>query len=184
MSSYWAPKPAASHRFICHRNYLIINRLWLTVNFPAVTPGTPVSPPTCGPRPSPRGVRHSGSGSAGTCSARLADQHGVHRTDQSDDPPACGRSWPARHHALQTRGRRTPAVGRVSDVSELLLARCQPTPAFTAAPADPRDGLGQTGAALYTGDGGTVDRPRLDLAGDAPVPGTAVAATTGAVSGG
>jgi hypothetical protein len=67
---------------------------------------------------------------------------------------------------------------------QLLLAPYQPTPAVTAAPADPWDGLGQTVAALYTGDGGRVDRPCLDLAGDAPVPGTAVAATTGAVSGG
>jgi hypothetical protein len=41
MSAYWAAKLAASHRFIGHRNHLIINWLWLTVNFPAVTPGTP-----------------------------------------------------------------------------------------------------------------------------------------------
>ena len=43
MSPYWTAKPAASHRFIGHRNHLITRQLWLTVNLPAVTPGTPIS---------------------------------------------------------------------------------------------------------------------------------------------
>src|SRR5262245_14218608 len=41
MSAYWAAQPAASRQLIGHRNYFIMNGLWLTVNFPAVTPGTP-----------------------------------------------------------------------------------------------------------------------------------------------
>ena len=41
MSPYWTVRPGASHQFIGHCNHLITKQLWLTVNLPAVTPGTP-----------------------------------------------------------------------------------------------------------------------------------------------
>src|SRR5262245_49606767 len=41
MSPYWTAKPTASQRFIGHHNHLITRQLWLTVNLPAVSLGTP-----------------------------------------------------------------------------------------------------------------------------------------------
>jgi hypothetical protein len=43
MSLCWTARPAASRRLIGHYNHLIIKQLWLTVNLPAVTPGTPIT---------------------------------------------------------------------------------------------------------------------------------------------
>src|SRR5215472_6944460 len=89
-----------------------------------------------------------------TQSGRIwADQHRLYRAGQPQHPPACGGGWATRHHALQRRGWLTPAVGLVSDVPQLLLAACRLTPAVAAAPVDQRDGLSETLAALYAGDG-------------------------------
>src|SRR5439155_13110808 len=74
------------------------------------------APPAAGAREPPRGVWHPGSRPTGACGVRLADQHSVYRAPQPVDAPACGRYWTARHHAVQTRGRRTPAARIVSCV--------------------------------------------------------------------
>ena len=41
MSPYWTANPVVSHRVLDHCNHLITRQLWLTVNLPAFTPGTP-----------------------------------------------------------------------------------------------------------------------------------------------
>jgi len=69
--------------------------------------------PPSGPRAAPRRIWHPGSRPTGAGGVRLADQHGLYRAPQPVDAPACGCYWTARHHALQTRGRLTPAVGGV-----------------------------------------------------------------------
>src|SRR5262249_40730199 len=71
------------------------------------------APAAPGPRAAPGRVWHAGRYRAGPGGVRLADQHGLYRAPQPVDAPACGRAWPARHHAVQTRGRLTPAVDLV-----------------------------------------------------------------------
>src|SRR5262249_8583674 len=63
-----------------------------------------------------------------------------------------------------------------------LLAACFPAPAAAAAGADQRRGLRQAVAAVYASDGGRIDRPCLDPAGSAAVPGATMAPASGAMS--
>src|SRR5712691_10165874 len=112
---------------------------------------------------------------------RLAHQHRLRRAPQSQPPPACGRYWTARHDAVQTRGRLTPAVGLVPHVRQLLFASRQLTRAVATAPADPWDGLRHTVAALDAGHGGGTDGPCLGVARSVVVSGGAVAAASGSV---
>src|SRR5205823_7000217 len=133
------------------------------------------------PRAAPGRVRHAGGRPAGAGGLRLADQHGLYRAHQPVDAPACGRYWTARHHAVQTRGRRTPAVGVVSRVLQLLLAPCQPTRAVATAPADQRDGFSQDVAAADPSDGRGADGSGVDPPGGADVSRAAVATARGGV---
>ena len=76
------------------------------------------------------------------------------------------------------------SVGLVPLLRQLLLAPCQLTPAAATGGPDQPDGLGQAMAAAAAGDGGRVDRARVDVARGAAVSCAAVAATPRAVSGG
>src|SRR5438093_1358305 len=69
-----------------------------------------------------------------------------------------------REHAVQRRGRSTTTAGIVPRLLQFLSASRQFTPALAPAGPDQRDGLGQAMAAADPGDGGRVDRPRLDAA--------------------
>ena len=115
------------------------------------------SPAPAGGSEFARGVRHPGGDQAGAGRPRLADQHGFHRARQPHYSPACGRRRPAGDDPVQRRGGVTPATGPVSPVLQFLFAACQLTPAFTTACTDQRDGLSETLAPVYTGDGRGVD---------------------------
>ena len=72
--------------------------------------------PAPGRREAPCGLRHDRGRQSRAESAWLADQHGIHRTPQPHPPSACRGHWAADQHAVQGRGRLTPAARLVSRV--------------------------------------------------------------------
>ena len=81
----------------------------------ALCTGRPVlSTPTSGLREAPGGIRHLGRSQPSVGHHRLADQYGLHRPAQPDEPPACRRRRTTRHHAVQKRRRLTPSAGPLS----------------------------------------------------------------------
>src|SRR5881628_1058733 len=112
----------------------------------------------------------------------VEDQHSVYRTPQPRPPPACGGHRASGRHALQGRRRVATSAVLIPDVSQLLSAPYQLTPAPPPVPAHQRDGLRETMAPLYASDGSRVDRACLDPARGLAVSGAAVATASGGVS--
>src|SRR5205823_2240767 len=114
--------------------------------------------PASGPREPPRGVWLPGGRQSHPGPPGLAHQHGIRGADQPRYPSACRRGRATGQHALQGRGWVAPTAGLVSHVLQFLLAPCLLASAAAAAGSDQWHGLRQAVAALYTSDGGRIDR--------------------------
>ena len=138
--------------------------------------------PAPGTGAAPRGIWHPGGRPTGVSGVRLADQYSVHGAREPVEAPACGGGGAPGDDAGPRRTRRTPAAGMVP----CLLPRLPParllTPGSPPARTHPGDGLRQAMEAPNAGDGGWVDRSRVDAARGAAVPRAAVAAARGGVS--
>jgi hypothetical protein len=146
------------------------------------------STPRCPFAPMPAGTLAAGSGLA--TSARMAIPaavRGAHgrvvlcRKAPSRYPPARGGGRASGEPALPERRRQAALADGVPRLRPRRAGAGQRAPPVAGSPRDQRQWRGAGVAAMDAGDGGGMDRSRVDVAREAAVSGAPVAATSGRV---
>src|SRR4029453_10263167 len=120
------------------------------------------------------GVILSGAWTTSTC-------YKPREIERPRSAPVAGGDWAPGQHRLPERRGLAGSAGVVPDVPQLCPAPCKPAPALSAPYSHERRWGSQAVAAVYTGDGGRIDRSRVVAQRGAALSGATMAPAAGSL---